>query len=203
MFYYQPDSEIGTERLLLVQLMPVEHSADHRHIHATIVRRSQKTHTDPDTGRTIYGDDTDTGYRHASWMSAKPGALFIEDFQLTSQMTAREYNGAKGERKLYAVERKFKPYSVDSRLCHLMLKTFTKIDREWSKLDEALGYLRDDNFAANAQRLMAILGIKKFVVYREGRTGDLTRAENFLENKPLDMAYYVEKMMDSVYGAKE
>ena len=203
MYHYQPDSEMPTERLLLIELTPSQYGGEHRHIHARVVRRSQKTYTDPDSQRIVYGDSDDTGYRNTTWLSGKPGALFVEDFVMTSQMTVREYNGAKGERKLYGIKREFKPYSVDSRLCQHMAKTFAKVDRDWAKQDAALGYLRDDDFAGNARRLMGIFGIKKFLVYKPGKSGDLGTPDNFTEGRPLEIEYHIEKMMDSVYGAKE
>lgn len=205
---YSPDAEPGTERLLLITLPNAEYGGDHRHLHASVMRRAERSYVNGE-GRNVYGDGSDAaGYRMASWSSGKASgknsAVFVEDLEMRCQMTIRELSGNPGDKKVYGSDYAFyQTYKVDSSTAKAMVSTFAKLEKGLSALYTDFGNVGDGDFAALCTRVAHVLGIKTFVIRRtvEGArsSSSLDNSGAFRELRACDLPHHVQQMVDSCY----
>ena len=202
MHHHLPADEPATERVLLIQLEPMPSwGGDCRHLSARVLRKAKMTMTNPDTGREEYSDGKNaTGYRNCTWSNHKANAVYVEDFVLRCQMTVRDWNGNRGERKVYGSDYKFRDiHDLDRRVVKHMNETFRKVDAGMAKLQEQFGYCSDDDFAALCSRVAAVLGIKNIVVWRKEKVGTSYETDNLLIFPISYASSVVDRMVDEVY----
>jgi hypothetical protein len=204
MYYYQPADEPATERLLMIVLEPSLYGGEHRHLRAYIVRRADREHTDPDTGRQVYGDGPNAaGYRRAEWVryGREGKGVYVSDFALRCQMTVREHDGRPGDKRTYGSDYAYRDIHVlERKMCKLMNETFRKVDSGMERLAARYGNFNDEEFHTLCVRVADTLMIKKFVVARKGCTGTvLSRKDDFIEVAAAHVKVYTDTMIDACY----
>ena len=156
--YYSSSYEPATERLLLISDLVNSHSF--AHLEATVVRRAKE---DNPSERNYADGVGATGYRRATWTSAKKSALFVEDFTISSQINVDV--GSKF--RSYGNRVFFKPYLVSGENIGKLSNTFKKISSGYDKIDSRFGSISDDDFVGYLIRVANVLGIEKFLIKRK------------------------------------
>jgi hypothetical protein len=192
MMNYNPSSEPGTERIMLLALDPQpSYGSDFGSLRAYVVRKAQSHAINPDTGRKTYWDgESVAGVRNTSWMSNKPNALYVEDFCVVCQFDRTGDSAG----KLYGSDIVFKDaHRIEAREAEQMHRTFSTVNRKLDKLGEKFGNLHSNKYAELILRVASILGIEAFALMTEYTL--ITRTSG-----ASNVQYMVDKLVNTALG---
>ena len=205
MNHYLPSDEANSERILMIQKQ--ERNGEFAHIIAYVVRRAVADHVDPDstTGRMIYADGKNaTGYRNATWSSAKKNAVYVDGFSVRSQLTVTADAGSR-ERKPYGTRYVYRDvYEVDARNSAHMANTFKVVGKKITEIQDTYGYVDDSDVAAFIIRLGVALGIKTFAYLRpKYPRASLEQSDCYNEVPTFGVARVVDEMIASYFPSND
>ena len=191
-------TEIASERLLLVVLEDAERSSySYRHIRATVIRRAvpHKLRKDAPaiydgTGVEVWNDDhigSCSGYRVASYSSARKDAVYVDDMQLRGQIDVLDNPLNNG--RPYGNKVNFKPFDVCKDSAKAIFGFFQKMEnfKNRHNLNRS-----DKDFYVELNHLAQFLKITKVVFFKPGvRHASLSEANCYEE---IDIAFAKERI---------
>lgn len=190
-------TEIASERLLYVQLEErQQYTSEHRHIRATVIRRAvphvMAQLADPSHEPRVetWNDDhieRCSGYRVASYSSARKDAVYVDDMQLRGQIDIG-YNPLNNGRP-YGNKVNFKPFDVCQNSAKAIFSFFQKMEN--FKNRHALNRGKED-FYVELNHLAQFLKITRVVFLKPGvQHASLAEANCYEE---VDIAFAKERI---------
>lgn len=186
-------TEIASERLFYVQLDDAQYvGSEYRHIRATVIRRAvpHKLRKDAPaiydgTGVEVWNDDhigNCSGYRVASYSSARKDAVYVDDMQLRGQIDIG-HNPLNNGRP-YGNKVNFKPFDVCKNSAKAIFGFFQKMEN----FKNRHGLNRSDkDFYVELNHLAQFLKITRVVFLKSGvRHASLSEANCYEE---VDIAF--------------
>ena len=190
-------TEIASERLLYVQLDDAQYvGSEFRHIRATVIRRAvphvMAQLADPSHEPRVetWNDDhieRCSGYRVASYSSARKDAVYVDDMQLRGQIDIG-HNPLNNGRP-YGNKVNFKPFDVCKNSSKAIFGFFQKLENFKNRHGIAN---RSDNFYVELNHLAQFLKITRVVFLKPGvRHASLSEANCYEE---IDIAFAKERI---------
>lgn len=189
------------QRLLLVELEAKEgFYSNYRHIRATVVRYAV-SHKIGENGRIAQWNDdhNSTGYRNAVWSSAHPTkAIYVAGLRLRGQIDIDPLQAPLQEGRPYGNRVEYSTGYVETDSAKAMHEGFTKMNKAHEKLGAAA---RPDEFVVQLGALASILGISKFLFYKNAtnQNSNLGLAGNFEEANFSEACFIVKGMLEPFY----
>ncbi len=166
MAHYKAEDEAPSERLVLIVLESRDKNDNtYRHLRASVVRRAM-SHQVSLTSTTYYDDRVATGYRNASWSSAKSSAVYVADLYVRGQMSKTnilyDNDNTPSIAQPYGNEVVFQPHLVTHRDAMNMANTYKNFDKQVNNLTKK-GIEFSNTFEGQCTRLAIMLNIKTFL----------------------------------------
>ena len=196
MYYYTPDAEPISERILLIHLEPRPgYGGDHRHIRASFIRRAVPHSLNEDGSVKHYQDDkAATGFRNATWIAKGKTPLRIADLIVRGQIDAYGPNKL-AEGKPYANKLKYDVHQPEWGDVRQMYRTMEYLEKRRTKLVETDGHIFRDYFHDECRFLCLAAGVKRCAIYRNEHVRDLHRDDNLITFHMHDLEFYVNKVL--------
>ena len=190
-------TEIASERLLYVQLDDAQYvGSEYRHIRATVIRRAvphvMAQLADPSHEPRVetWNDDhieRCSGYRVASYSSARKDAVYVDDMQLRGQIDIG-YNPLNNGRP-YGNKINFKPFDVCKNSAKAIFSFFQKMENFKNRHGSNHS---DKDFYVELNHLAQFLKITRVVFLKSGvRHASLSEANCYEE---IDIAFAKERI---------